>query len=584
MCVAFLHALALVPALAVLSQGVRITKRSNMNTTKIDCFSKYDGVALLHLSPCSSAEVAELTTQLEMLRCELLDDDFGLPAKGGCADADVVCSGEAAASLVQFGSVRVITSDVGAHWRDVSGRAESFIEGLGAAADFYSNWRDLNAQEARVQSVVQASGGIATIETVGKSLQGRDIKIVRFTGPGYRSGDPKVFMNFNLHAREWLTGMSGVYAVEHFAEKVKEDPSYLAGMEVVMMPMANPDGFVHSTNSDRMHRKNMRQGSCLGVDLNRNFNTGWNACHGSSANACSQTYHGPSSMSEPETKVIAEMMGESPLTVYLDIHSFGELILWPYGYTTKPHPRGREYKSLALGIQSAIRSAHGQTWVEGPTDLTLYTAAGVTQDYADALGALGFTFELRGGGGGFAPPASEILPGAEECFAGILASIDYAARPTAPSPMPYPFDGPHCLACVSQNGNYSQWCQGLGNNFVCTAPCKEYIGEQPTPTPQPIPTPRPTPTPKPTPTPQPTPPPRPTPAPIPSPQPTPSPQPIPAPTTTPAPQPTPAPPSGGCEHEKDCDVSPWCKDTGFETWCRQQGQFGACPAPYCRRI
>merc|ERR550532_2067571 len=107
--------------------------------------------------------------------------------------------------------------------------------------------------------------------------------------------------------------------------------------------------------------------------------------------------------------------------------------------------------------------------------------------------------------------------------------------------MPYPFDGPHCLACVSQNGSYSQWCQGLGNNFVCTAPCKEYVGEQPTPTPQPIPTP----------------------------QPTPSPQPTPAPTTTPASQPTPAPPSGGCEHEKDCDVSPWCNDTGFETWCRQ---------------
>merc|ERR1719362_2188074 len=74
----------------------------------------------------------------------------------------------------------------------------------------------------------------------------------------------------------------------------------------------------------------------------------------------------------------------------------------------------------------------------------------------------------------------------------------------------------------------------------------------------------------------------PTPAPTPpNPQPTLSPRP-PTPTppvTTPAPSP---PPGGGaCEHEKDCDVSPWCRDTGFEAWCRQQGASGACPAPYC---
>merc|ERR1719362_1573056 len=53
---------------------------------------------------------------------------------------------------------------------------------------------------------------------------------------------------------------------------------------------------------------------------------------------------------------------------------------------------------------------------------------------------------------------------------------------------------------------------------------------------------------------------------------TPSPAPTPPnPQPTPSPPPTPpTPPSGGgaCEHEKDCDVSPWCRDTGFEAWCR----------------
>jgi len=56
----------------------------------------------------------------------------------------------------------------------------------------------------------------------------------------------------------------------------------------------------------------------------------------------------------------------------------------------------------------------------------------------------------------------------------------------------------------------------------------------------------------------------------------------PTPTPTPSP-PAPTPPTGDCEHEKDCNVSPWCRDTGLEAWCRNQGQFGSCPAPYCKR-
>jgi len=51
----------------------------------------------------------------------------------------------------------------------------------------------------------------------------------------------------------------------------------------------------------------------------------------------------------------------------------------------------------------------------------------------------------------------------------------------------------------------------------------------------------------------------------------------------PSPAPTPpTPPTGGCVHQKDCDVSPWCTDTGFEAWCRNQG--ASCPAPYCTRV
>jgi len=77
----------------------------------------------------------------------------------------------------------------------------------------------------------------------------------------------------------------------------------------------------------------------------------------------------------------------------------------------------------------------------------------------------------------------------------------------------------------------------------------------------------------------PTPPTPPTPTPPPTP---PTPTPPPPTTARPTPAPPTPPPTGECVHQTDCDVNPWCRDTGFEAWCRNQN--GDCPAPYCKRV
>ena len=75
----------------------------------------------------------------------------------------------------------------------------------------------------------------------------------------------------------------------------------------------------YTWNGDRLWRKNRRPGSpCDGVDLNRNYNDHWGGVSGhmtaiplgilftlqdgSSSNPCSETYHGSSAASEPETQ------------------------------------------------------------------------------------------------------------------------------------------------------------------------------------------------------------------------------------------------------------------------------------------
>merc|ERR1719356_1142427 len=180
-----------------------------------------------------------------------------------------------------------------------------------AANDFYSTWRDLDTLDARIESLVQASGGVATIEVAGQSLEGRDIKIVRLRGAGWSPGKTRVFLSYVVHAREWISAMGGAYQVEQLIEHVKQNPNYLDETEVVIMPMNNPDGFVYSQTSSRMHRKNMAQNagsSCIGIDLNRNYDANF-AGAGSSSNPCSDTYHGPSAASEPETQVLYPASG-----------------------------------------------------------------------------------------------------------------------------------------------------------------------------------------------------------------------------------------------------------------------------------
>jgi len=248
----------------------------------------------------------------------------------------------------------------------------------------------------------------------------------------------------------------------------------------VIMPMTNPDGFLYSYTSERMHRKNMARNSgssCIGVDLNRNFDVNW-AGAGASSNPCSDTYYGTSAESEPETRVLVGVMNEAPNTVYIDVHSYTQLIISAYAYTTATNPRASEYRQIGGLMQDAMRQVAGITYTEGPAAQVLYTASGVSTDYADKVGALGICFEMRPsryGGGGFAPPVSQILPGSQETYAGIMTAIDYAKgyEPPAPTPAPPPgtwtISGSGCTMsgdgdCISSKNHPSSY----GNNEECT--------------------------------------------------------------------------------------------------------------------
>lgn len=64
---------------------------------------------------------------------------------------------------------------------------------------------------------------------------------------------------------------------------------------------------------------------------------------GASGNSCSETYHGPYPNSEPEVKSIVDFVkSHGNIKAFISIHSYSQLLLYPYGYTETPAPDDQE--------------------------------------------------------------------------------------------------------------------------------------------------------------------------------------------------------------------------------------------------
>jgi carboxypeptidase A2 len=81
---------------------------------------------------------------------------------------------------------------------------------------------------------------------------------------------------------------------------------------------------------------------------------------GSSSDKCSEIYAGPSPFSEPSCDVISkyatELNADGSMVAYVTLHSYGQLWMCPYGWTSQ-HPD--TYDEL-VGYQYKISNAISQ--------------------------------------------------------------------------------------------------------------------------------------------------------------------------------------------------------------------------------
>jgi murein tripeptide amidase MpaA len=332
----------------------------------------------------------------------------------------------------------LLVDDVVAHV-EAERRTNEAAKAAGMArGDFYASYHTYEEIHARLDALLANYPDVVHAADAGTSLEGRAIRGVRI-GTGKAGNKPALLFNGCQHAREWVATMVPTYIADELAAGYGDDPritGLLQLVDVYVIPIVNPDGYyyTYATGGDRYWRKNRRNNgtSCYGVDLNRNWGVDWAGPESTSSDTCSDVYYGTAAFSEPETAAVRDFVLARPNIVgHIDFHSYSQLILQPWAYTSVEPPDQQEVDDLGEEMTQAIQSVHGEYYPHGGGDTLLYLASGVAPDWTYGVaGAFGYTIELRPTGSpGFELPPDQILPTAQENFEAILTMMEWAGLP-----------------------------------------------------------------------------------------------------------------------------------------------------------
>jgi hypothetical protein len=293
--------------------------------------------------------------------------------------------------------------------------------------DWFDDFKPYAEVSAFADSLVQARPDIVRREAIGQSFEGREIFALRLTSPeggGFEGGKPVILLNSLQHAREWVSVMATMYLVNRLATEWapgSADADILNRYEVVLVPMVNPDGYVYTWTTDRFWRKTRRPNGngAFGIDPNRNWGYEWGRNNGSSPDPRSDIYRGTAPFSEPETQAMRDLAARlgARAVLYWDVHTYGRLILWPWGYTSaRPEAVGL-YQRWDPGLSQVMQTG-GQTYRAGQGNQTLYATSGAAKDSMyGSRDALSWTIELTNTG--FTAPPGEIRISGEEVYRGV---------------------------------------------------------------------------------------------------------------------------------------------------------------------
>ena len=275
-------------------------------------------------------------------------------------------------------------------------------QGLSAAGGINGAYHSTLELETDLRILERDHPGLASLREIGETLEKRKIYALKISdNASADEREPAVLFAGCHHAREWISVevpfLFGKYLLENYdlSQAVRD---LVDASEIWIVPIANPDGLEYSINVYRYWRKNRRANAdgTYGVDINRNYGYAWGFDEiGSSGQPGSDVYRGTAPFSEPETAAIRSLFLGHDFRAMISFHSYGQDILFPWGYTTEAAPTEAALRAVAGTMAGLIAGVRGTVYTYGEGSRLLYLTNGDTNDWTYSIaGAPSFTIEL----------------------------------------------------------------------------------------------------------------------------------------------------------------------------------------------
>jgi carboxypeptidase T len=310
-------------------------------------------------------------------------------------------------------------------------------------------YHDYGEVKAALDDAQASYPGTVQEFSIGTSYEGREIWAVKISDNVATDEDePEVLFDCLHHAREHLTVEECLYILQLFTKGVQSDPrlaKLVKTREIYVVPMVNPDGgeFDISGSSYGFWRKNRQPNpDDIGTDLNRNYSYRWGCCGGSSGFGGSETYRGQAPFDAPESTALASFIesrvvgGVEQITTGISFHTYGQLVLWPYGYTFTDVPSDMTQDDhdvfQTLGRRIASSTCQGSNCYTPEQSSDLYITDGTSIDWMYGRHRIfAITIEMYPTNDfiGFYPPDEDIKPQTRRLTQAVATTVKIAACP-----------------------------------------------------------------------------------------------------------------------------------------------------------
>lgn len=211
------------------------------------------------------------------------------------------------------------------------------------------------------ESLIARAGGEVIL--YGQSVEGRPLLAGRLPQTGADTPPrARVLSTANIHGVEYVSTqvVLGLAQAMALSNRDQDSPRRLrARAEVWLIPSLNPDAYARVWEAQGQGDLKGLRTNAHGVDLNRNFPLPPGGQRkrrpgAGSSRTASATYRGPSPLSEPESKALADFLAARPFQAATNGHSFMGRLIPPYVSTSGD---SRTYRDLCAAFARAQPAA-----------------------------------------------------------------------------------------------------------------------------------------------------------------------------------------------------------------------------------